>query len=104
MNHWTKVASALALTAAVQLSAAGGPVNNVVDCAQYPDAEAQKYAAEYLPDCRAWAQSQGYRDAVVLPMEIAARGIELASDPLTCPSVKPGNRGVYCIGLDKAAN
>jgi hypothetical protein len=78
-----------------------GTINNVIDCAQYPSAEAQRYADDYLPDCRQWAQSQGYTDGVVLPMDTAAKKIDLASGSITCPAVKAGNAGYYCIGLEK---
>lgn len=77
------------------------PINNVIDCAQYPSADAQRYADEYLPECQQWAQSRGYRDGVVLPMDTSAKEIKLASDPLTCPKVNAGNAGYYCIGLGK---
>ncbi len=79
----------------------GGQVNNVLDCAQYPADGAEQMARDYLPKCREWVQSRGYSDAVVLPMETAAQQVQLASDPLTCPKVNPGNTGYYCIGLDK---
>ena len=76
-------------------------VNNVLDCAQYPAEGAEQMAQDYLPKCREWVQSRGYGDAAVLPMESAAQLVELASDPLTCPKVNPGNIGYYCTGLDK---
>ena len=76
--------------------------NNVIDCAQYPAQEASARAQAYLPECRSWAQSRGYRDAVVLPIDTAADEVELASQPLTCPTLKEGNVGYYCVGLDKA--
>lgn len=79
------------------------PINNVIDCAQYPSADAQQYADEYLPECQQWAKTRGYRDGVVLPMDTAAKEVKLASDPLTCPEVKLGNAGYYCIGLDKSS-
>ena len=79
------------------------PINNVIDCAQYPSADAQRYADEYSPECQQWAQSRGYRDGVVLPMDTAAKEVKLASDPLTCPEVKSGNAGYYCICLDKVS-
>lgn len=75
-------------------------INNVIDCAQYPSADAQRHAGEYLPECQQWAQTRGYRDGVVLPMDTAAKEVKLASDPLTCPTIKTGNVGYYCIGLD----
>ena len=102
MNQY-KYAVAAVLTWALQASAAQGQINNVVDCAAYPVAKAQEHAATYLPDCRSWAQSRGYGDAVVLPMATAANEVELASKPLSCPKPKEGNVGYYCIGLDKAA-
>ena len=95
-------AIAAALAWVLQASASQGQVNNVIDCSQYPEAEAQKYADEYLPDCRSWAQSRGYGDAVVLPMATAVNEVELTSEPLSCPKLKEGNVGYYCIGLDKA--
>lgn len=80
-----------------------GAINNVIDCAQYPSADAQRYADEYLPECQQFTTSMGYRDGVVLPMDTAAQEVKLASDPLTCPKVNPGNIGYYCIGLDKSS-
>jgi hypothetical protein len=97
-----KFAVAASLAWALQASAAQGQVNNVVDCAQYPAAEAHERAAEYLPDCRSWAQSRGYGDAVVLPMATALNEVKLASEPLSCPRVKEDNVGYYCISMDKA--
>jgi hypothetical protein len=97
-----RYAVAATLVWALQASVAQGQVNNVIDCSQYPVAGAQEHAEEYLPDCRSWAQSRGYGDAVVLPMETAANEVELASKPLPCPKLKEGNVGYYCIGLDKA--
>lgn len=79
------------------------PINNVIDCAQYPSADAQRHADEYLPECQQWAQSRGYQDGVVLPMDTAAKEVKLASDPLTCPKLNDGNTGYYCIGLDKSS-
>jgi hypothetical protein len=96
-------AAAVILAGALQASAAQAQLNNVVDCSQYPATTASKHAEEYLPDCRSWAQSRGYKDAVVLPMATAEKEVELASQPLTCPRLKEGNVGYYCIGLDRAA-
>jgi hypothetical protein len=98
-----KYTVAAALVWALQVSVAQGQVNNVIDCSQYPAAKAQEHAEEYLPDCRSWAQSRGYGDAVVLPMATALNKVELASEPLSCPKLNKGNVGYYCIGLDKAA-
>lgn len=78
-------------------------INEVIDCAQYPSADAQRHADEYLPECQKWAKTRGYRDGVVLPMDTAAKEVKLASDPLTCPKVNAGNTGYYCIGLDKVS-
>ena len=103
MTNCYKYTVAVIFAGALQASAAEAQLNNVIDCAQYPATDAPKYAEEYLPDCRSWAQSRGYKDAVVLPMDTAANEVELASEPLTCPALKEGNVGYYCIGLDKAA-
>jgi hypothetical protein len=103
MTNCHKYATAVILTGALQASVAQAQLNNVIDCAQYPATEASERAEEYLPDCSSWAQSRGYGDAVVLPMDTAANEVELASQPLTCPTLKEGNVGYYCIGLDKAA-
>lgn len=103
MANRNKYLAAVILAGALQASSAQAQLNNVIDCSQYPATEASKYAEEYLPGCRSWAQSRGYGDAVVLPMDTAADDVKLASPPLTCPTVKEGNVGYYCIGLDKAA-
>jgi hypothetical protein len=103
MAKYHKYAAAVLLAGALQASVAQAQLNNVIDCAQYPATEASERAEEYLPDCRSWAQSRGYGDAVVLPMDTAENEVELASQPLTCPTLKEGNVGYYCIGLDKAA-
>jgi hypothetical protein len=103
MANRNKYVTAAILAGALQVSSAQAQINNVVDCAQYPAAEASKYTEEYLPNCRSWAQSRGYKDAVLLPMDTAADEVELASKPLTCPKVNEGNVGYYCIGLDKPA-
>jgi hypothetical protein len=97
-----KYTVAAALVWALRASVVQGQVNHVVDCSQYPEAEAQVFAEEYLPECRSWAQSRGYGGAVVLPMATAKNEVELASEPLSCPRLKEGNVGYYCIGLDKA--
>ena len=102
MGNRYSYAMTAVLALASQASVAQEQVNNVIDCSQYPEAEAQEHAADYLPDCRTWAQSRGYGDALVLPMATAADEVELASEPLTCPGLKEGNVGYYCIGLDKA--
>ena len=103
MTKRYKYAAAVVLIGVLQARAAQGQVNNMLDCAQYPVAAAQQHAENYLPDCREWAQSRGYGDAVVLPMETAENEVELASKPMPCPKLKEGNVGYYCIGLDKAA-
>lgn len=103
MANRNKYVTTVILAGALQASSALAQINNVVDCSQHPATEASKYAEEYLPNCRSWAQSRGYRDAVVLPMDTAADEVELASKPLTCPTVNEGNVGYYCIGLDKLA-
>ena len=103
MADCDKYAAAVILAWTLQASAAQAQLNNVIDCAQYPATGAAKHAEEYLPDCRSWAQSRGYGDAVVLPMDTAENQVVLASKPLTCPRLKEGNIGYYCIGLDKAA-
>ena len=103
MANCHKYAAAVILAGALQAGAAQAQPNYVVDCAQYPATEASERAEEYLPDCRSWAQSRGYGDAVVLPIATAENEVELASQPLTCPTLKEGNVGYYCIGLDKAA-
>ena len=94
---------ATASQASMETKTVETPINNVIDCAQYPSAEAQRHADEYAPECQQWAQTRGYQDGVVLPMETAAKEVKLASDPLTCPEVKAGNTGYYCIGLDKSS-
>ena len=101
MNRY-KYAAAAVLAWTLQASAAQGQINNVVDCSQYPLADAQEHAESYLPDCRSWAQSRGYGDAVVLPIATAENEVDLASKPFSCPRLKEGNVGYYCIGLDKA--
>jgi len=102
MANYDRYAAAIVLAGALQASVAQAQINNVIDCAQYPATEASERAEEYLPDCRSWAQSRGYGDAVVLPLDTAANEVELASQPLTCPTLKEGNVGYYCIGLAKA--
>ena len=87
----------------LQTNVVQAQLNNVIDCAQYPANEASERAEEYLPECRSWAQSRGYADAVVLPIDTAANEVDLASQPLTCPTLKEGNVGYYCVGLNKAA-
>jgi hypothetical protein len=47
-----KYTVAAALVWALQASVVQGQVNHVVDCSQYPEAEAQVFAEEYLPECR----------------------------------------------------
>lgn len=103
MTNYKKCAAAATLAGVLQASFAHAQLNNVIDCSQYRAADALKYAEDYLPDCRSWAQSRGYQDAVVLPMDTAADAVELASPPLTCPTVQAGNVGYYCIGLNKPA-
>lgn len=103
MANTNKYITTVILAGALQAGAVQAQVNNVIDCSQYPASDASKYAEEYLPGCRSWAESKGYRDAIVLPMSTAANEVTLASKPLTCPPVKEGNVGYYCIGLDKPA-
>ena len=99
----TPTVDAVISAGALETSVARAQLNNVIDCAQYPANEASERAEEYLPECRSWAQSRGYGDAVVLPIDTAANEVDLASQPLTCPTLKEGNVGYYCVGLNKAA-
>jgi hypothetical protein len=101
INRYKYAVTAI-LAWALQASAAQGQINNVVDCSQYPVAGAQAHAEDYLSDCRSWAQSRGYGDAVMLPTATAESEVDLASKPLSCPKLKEGNVGYNCIGLDKA--
>ena len=103
MANCHKYVAAVILAGALQPIVAQAQLNNVIDCAQYPATDASERAEEYLPDCRSWAQSRGYGDAVVLPIDTAESEVELASPPLTCPTLKEGNVGYYCIGMDRAA-
>ncbi len=96
MANCSKYTAAVILAGALQASVAQAQLNNVIDCAQYPATEASERAEKYLPDCRSWAQPKGYADAVVLPIDTAANEVELASQPLTCPTLKEGNVGYQC--------
>lgn len=103
----TTLASAFLFTM-MSAAAVGGEersgVNNVVDCAQLPAADAELYLDQFAEGCDEWARRLGYQKGVLLPRETAASDVTLGSDSMTCPAATDGTVGYFCVGMHKLSN